>query len=281
MSTTKPVVVGIADKQPTALRFAMREAIRTGAALRVVHAAVLPAQSAEFYAGVDAFEGVREAGRTILEDARHFIEQEVSSPPVTYALSTTPAIDTLQQESADASLVVVGVDDIPWYERMLGGAVAAFVTRHAACAVAVVPEVAYPTVAPGGVVVTLDGDTSATGPLRFAFEQADARDHTLHVLHATPPATLTSDMQAIRANIAEVLAGWSDDYPAVRVLPAFVFDEKQEQAVIAATKRAELVVVGRPHSKSVPFAFARPLALQVVRRARCPVAIVPADYAGA
>ena len=44
------VVVGVGDKQPTAIRFALREAHRKGIGLRVVHAAGVPAQAAAAYA---------------------------------------------------------------------------------------------------------------------------------------------------------------------------------------------------------------------------------------
>ncbi|WP_162891388.1 universal stress protein [Aeromicrobium sp. A1-2] len=280
MTTTKPVVVGIKDKQPAALRFGLREARRAGVPVRVVHSAALPVQAAEFYTGYDAEDGVRMAGQQILDEARHFVEQEVAPPPVSYELSTGSAFDTLVRVSAGARLLVIGSDDLPWYERALGAAVAGHITRHADCVVVVVPEHAYPKQPVGGVVVTLDGDTSAAGPLRFAFEQADAAGHTLHVLHAAPPATLTADVQAIRVNIAEVLAGWAETYPDVRVMPAFVFDDTDD-AIVEASQHAELVVVGRPHSRTVAYALSRPLATKVVGRAHCPVAIVPADYAGA
>jgi nucleotide-binding universal stress UspA family protein len=278
--SSRTVVVGIADKQPTALRFAMHEAIRLDARLQVVHAACLPAQGAEFYLGVDAFADVRAAGQQVLDDARDFISQEVSVPPVDYVLSTAPAVPTLDRVSSGAELLVIGADDLSWFDRMVGAGVARHLVNHAACPVVVVPEIAYPTASHGGVVVTLDGDTSAAGPLRYAFEQADARGRELHVLHATPPATLTEDVQAIRANIGEVLAGWSERYPEVRVLPAFVFDGT-EQAIVDATSRAELVVIGRPRTRAVPFALVRPLAVQVLKRAACPVAIIPSDYRGA
>ncbi|MEJ7634942.1 universal stress protein [Aeromicrobium sp.] len=280
ISSRRPVVIGIADKQPTALRCAMHEAQRAGTSLQVVHAASIPVQSAEFYVGVDVFEDVKAAGQKVLDDAREFIEQEASSPPVAYVLSTAPAIETLERAAADAQLLVIGADDIPWYDRMLGGGVARHMAKHSACPVVVVPEVAYPASRKGGVVVTLDGDSTASGPLTYAFEQADMGGHELHVLHATPPATLTEDVQAIRANIGEVLAGWSEIYPDVRVIRAFIFDGAEE-AIVNATAHAELVVVGRTSSRNASFALARPLAMQVLKRASCPVAIVPADYRGA
>ncbi|MEO6606532.1 MAG: universal stress protein [Aeromicrobium sp.] len=278
-TTIKPVVVGIVDKQPSVLRFAMREAIRAGAPLRVVHAVSMPVQVAEFNVGIDAMSAAREGGQKLLDDAKHFIDKEAESPPVSYVLTTEPAIQALERESATARVLIIGADDLPWYDRMLGGAVAPHVTRHASCAVVVVPEISYPPTATGGVVVTLDGDTSASGPLGFAFEQADARDRTLQVLHAAPPATLTSDVEDIRVNIGAILAGWNESFPDVRVIPTFIF-ETPEQAIVDATENAELVVVGRPHNRTIAFALARPVAMQVLRRAQCPVAIVPADYQG-
>ncbi|WP_188110660.1 universal stress protein [Aeromicrobium ginsengisoli] len=279
-SVKSPVIIGLADKQPTALRFALREALRSGAKMRVVHAASIPVQAVYPYLGPVELDGIKAAGQKVLDDAREFLDQEVALPPVTFVLSIASAVDALQEAASGAQLLVIGADDIPWYDRMLGGGVARHMASHAPCPVVVVPEVAYPATPNGGVVVTLDGGTSAAGPLTYAFEQASARRHELHVLHATPPATLAADAEAIRANIAEVLAGWSETYPHVRVIRAFVVDGT-ESAIVAASAHAELIVVGRPHSKNVSFALTRPLAMQVLRRAGCPVAIVPSDYQGA
>ncbi len=80
--------------------------------------------------------------------------------------------------------------------------------------------------------------------MTYAFEQASDRGHEQHILHATPPATLAADAEAIRANIAEVVAGWAETYPDVRVIRAFIVDGAEE-AIAAASEHAELVVVGR------------------------------------
>ena len=274
-----PVVVGIGDKQPTALRFALREAHRNGTGLRVVHSAGLPTPSVAAQAGVEIVEAIREAGQKVLDDAQHFVEQEVTPVPVTYVLTAVAPIGALEAEAHAASTVVIGADNIAWPDRLLGGAIASHVALHAACPVVVVPERAYPTALTGGVVIALDGDTPARGPLQFAFEQAHARGDVLHVLHAIPPATATSDAETLRANIGEVLAGWSDTYPDVRVLLSFPIDEAHD-ACLRATERSELVVVGRPHHHALPLALARPLAAEVLRHAHCPVAVVPAEYRG-
>jgi len=129
-------------------------------------------------------------------------------------------------------------------------------------------------------VIALDGDTPASGPLRFAFEQAGPRGNVLHVLHAIPEGTAPPDVEGVRANLGEILAGWSDTFPEVHVQLSFPIDEAEE-ALARATEYAELVVVGRPHRHGLPIALARPLAAEVLRHAHCPVAVIPADYQGA
>ncbi len=141
-----PVVVGIVDKQPTALRFALREAHRQETGLRVIHSAGLPAQAVAGHAGAEIFEELRAAGQKVLDDAQHFIEQEVTPVPVTYALTTAAPIEALETESRAAGMVVIGADDISWPDRLLGGAVASHVALHAACPVVVVPERRLPHV---------------------------------------------------------------------------------------------------------------------------------------
>ena len=275
-----PVVVGIGDKQPTALRFALREASRTGARLRVVHAAGFPFPSLEFLSGAGVVvENAQGTGQKVLDDAKHFIDQEITVVSVDYVLTDAAPIEALEAEARTACALVVGADDISWPDRLLGGAISEHLSGHAACLVMVVPERSYPTHQSAGVCVALDGDTSAEGPLRFAYEQADARENMLHVLHATPPGTQSKDMELIRANLAEVLAGWSTAYPGVRVMLSFPMDDPEE-ACVRATEHAELVVVGRPHGRTLPFSMARPLASRVIRRANCPVAVVPSNYRG-
>src|SRR4029453_14967276 len=113
----------------------------------------------------------------------------------------------------------------------------------------------------------------------FAFEEAEVRGSRLYVLHAAPPGTMAADVEARRANISEGLAGWSAKHPNVRITPHFAIDEPDD-ACIRATQRAELVVVGRPRHRGIAFALARPVATQVLRHTHCPVAGVPANYAG-
>ena len=282
MNTVKPVVVGIADKQPSALRFAITEARSHGRPLRVVHAYGLPAQPAEFYLGGGAgavADDLRAAGQDVLDDARHVIDGQDPSLDVEYVLSDRAPLEALEHEAVGAGVMIVGADDVPWLERLLRTRVAGHLVMHAPCPVIVVPEQELPSAGGGEVVVTLDGDTRSAGPLRLAFEEADARDCLLNVLHSTPPGTLAADVIASHARASDVLAEVRAEHPDVEVLESNPLDDIAAAAT-RASQVADLVVVGRPSHPHLSLLLARPVAVSVLSRARCAVAVVPAGYAG-
>lgn len=280
MKFVKPVVVvGIVDKQQSVLRFAARQARLVGARLQIVNAAGPAVETAAYYPELGILKSLRDAGQHVLDDARNFLNDELDISDAEFTLSDGIPTEVLKRTADGARMLVLGADDVPWYDRLIRTKVSGHAAMHARCPVVIVPEVAYPKSMEGDVVVTIDGDTSADGPLRFAFQQADARDGVLHVLHAVPPGTLPSDVADLRANMSEVLAGWREAFPDVAVMDAFAVGDPKE-VVARATNGAELVVVGRPHGRAMPFAISRPLALDVLRTANCPVAVVPADYRG-
>lgn len=278
--TSVVVGVGPGDRQTTALACAVGEAERRGAPLRIVHATGAPAQGTDLYISDAMLAELRDEGQKVLDDVKHLLDETAPSATVSYVLHASDVVDALMLEGATASVLIVGADDIPWPERLLGGAVAAYVARHAPCPVVVVPEHTSPTPLFGGIVVALDGETAATGPLRFAFEEARIGDHELHALYATRAGAITHDPGRVQATVGEVLAGWSEQFPDVHVLRHFALDTPEE-ACVRASSQAELLVMGRPHDRGLPAGWSRGLALKVLRHAWCPVAIVPADYRGA
>ncbi|WP_332642233.1 universal stress protein [Aeromicrobium sp.] len=281
MKSVKPVVVvGIVDKQQSVLRFAARQARLVGAHLQIVNAAGPAVETAAVYPELGILKSLRDVGQHVLDDARKFLNDELDISDAEFTLADGIPTEVLKRVADGARMLVLGADDVPWYDRLIRTKVSGHVAMHARCPVVIVPEVAYPKSMEGDVVVTIDGDTSADGPLRFAFEQADARNGVLHVLHAVPPGTLPSDVADLRANMSEVLAGWRDAFPDVAVMDVFAVGDPKD-VVARATSGAELVVVGRPHGRTMPFAISRPLASDVLRKANCPVAVVPADYRGA
>ncbi|KQX75869.1 universal stress protein [Aeromicrobium sp. Root472D3] len=275
MSTTdNPVVIGVVDKQPTALLVAVAEARLRGVPLRVVHSTWVATQAGDVYRGLDASEAVRAAGRELLDDARRLVEHEAPDLVADYELTSTPAEMVLQEAASDAAVIVVGSDDVPWYDRILRTRIAGHLAMHAPCPVVVVPELSYPGRHDGDVVVTIDGDTAAEGPLGFAFDEASRREASLHVLHVTRVGAPVERAGRERDDVERALADWRERFPDVLVLATFRHDEV-EDAILRATEQSALVVMGRPHRHAVPFAASRSAAARVLRHAHCPVAVVP------
>lgn len=275
---TEPVVIGIVEQQPNLLTYAIRAARETRSPLRVVHSTGVPAQAADFYASPELLNELRSGGQAVLADAKHVIEQEGPDLVVEYVLCEEPPVQALEHTSADARLLVVGADDVTWFERLLRGSVSGRLARHARCPVVVVPKHAGPDRYEGDIIVILDGDTSADGPIRFGFERAAARSATLHLLQVQRAGTPALEIEAIEAHLGEVVAGWRESYPDTVVLTSFSAGDP-ETSIAQATQAAGLVIVGRPHGGVVPV-LTGSLATDLLRRAHCPVAIVPASYAG-
>lgn len=169
---------------------------------------------------------------------------------------------------------------MPWLERVRGGGLSSHLARVATCPVVFVPErgeLAGTDRATWGVVVTIDGETSAAGPLRYAFEQADVRGEPLHVLHAAPASTFGPGLTAHRANVAEVVAGWQEQFPSVEVVRS-TSDGSASDASIRATFNASLLVMGQHHGHDTPLTMLWPVARTVLQGAHCPVVVVPLDF---
>lgn len=277
-TTNAPVVAGVSEDQPSVVRYAMAEASRLDTSVRVVHC--YREHAGDVYIGSDRDEPMRAAGEAVLDAARRVVDEADAGQDVEYVLERGDPGSLLLRASEWAQVVVVGADETHWLERMLGGDVSGHLALQAACPVVVVPRELRDADLVDRVVVTLDGDTSASGPLRYGFELADFRTELLHVMHATPAATTAADTSVITARVSEEVALWNELTPAVRVQLSLTNGDSLEEC-IGATVFASLLVIGRPHGGSPLFALTRPVAMLVLREARCPVAIVPADYGSA
>ncbi|RYY40887.1 MAG: universal stress protein, partial [Actinomycetales bacterium] len=169
---------------------------------------------------------------------------------------------------------VVGSDHVPWFERLLRSRVAGTLALHSPCPVVVVPEDRSRDGAESAVVLTLDPESPLRSALLFAFRQADERGCVLQVLHATEPATLSGRADELHERVVAVLSEWIRAYPDVRVQLDDAIGDVAD-AIVRASRNAELVVVGRPHANALHAVLAQPTSLKVVRRSHCPVAVVP------
>ncbi|NKQ53920.1 universal stress protein [Amycolatopsis sp. K13G38] len=252
----KPVVVGV-DGSSTALRavrWAMEEARRRGAALRIVHAVEPPAL--RFTGGFAESAGIvtklRAEGERVVAEAA---EVAGALPRVTTVIPAAAAPNALLAESATAQLVVLGATGHHAFPALLVGAVPAVVVAHAHCAVAVVRGVEQAASAP--VVMGIDGGPYSTAVIAAAFEEAARRDVRLIAVHSWSDADLERFAgparpyfgwepvaEAERRLLAENLVGWQEKYPDVAVDRVAVRD-RPRHLLLEWSKKAQLVVVGK------------------------------------
>jgi nucleotide-binding universal stress UspA family protein len=127
------------------------------------------------------------------------------------------------------------------------------------------------------VVLEIDEANVADGPLRFAFETASQAGARLRVMHVVPRTVYLADPGEHGARLARLAEKWHAEYPGVDVSTSLVCGDVEDEAVIASAS-AQLVVVGRPNEPHHGQLFGLHVAEEIVRRAQCPVVVVPAEY---
>jgi nucleotide-binding universal stress UspA family protein len=275
MNDKSTVVVGLKEKQPTALRFAAQAAIDHRATLRVIHCLDLRTAADFVSVPFTTFppESWRVAGEAVLEEARSLVNELHPWPDADYVLADGRPVQTLRHESAGAAMLVVGVDAASRFGTLFGSSVTERLVSHSRIPVAVVPERAWPDAIPGPIFVAIDASTPASGPLRFAFAEADRTNHELHVAHVIPEADMFYKSMAHKINVSEVLAGWREEFPDVQVTHRFFFDDADEGCV-RASEQASLLVLGRRTTQI----FGHPVLSEIAKRTHCPCVVVPDDW---
>jgi nucleotide-binding universal stress UspA family protein len=266
------IVVGLKEKQPTALRFAAQAAIDHRTSMRVVHC--LDIRTAADFVSVPYTtfppKSWRAAGEVILDDARTVIDGLDPKPETEYVLADGMPFQTLRDETADASMMVVGIDANGFYGPLFGGSVTERLITHSPVPVAVVPERPWPDEVTGPIFVAIDTRSPAEGPLRFAFTEADRTTHELHVAHVIPDLDMFGRSESHKVDVSEVLAGWCEEFPDVRIKHRFFFDQA-EDGCVRVSEEASLLVLGRRKNHI----FGHPVLGEIAKRVHCPCVVVP------
>ncbi|RYC13379.1 universal stress protein [Nocardioides zhouii] len=254
----RTIVVGI-DGSPhsdAALAWAVDEASRRDLSLHLVSAGVH-----QPHGGTIAFEEAYVdaiIASEALESAEEHLAAAVASARasdpdlvVTIASTLERAAGVLVELSARAHSLVVGRSS---YGPVMGaalGSVASQVVTHAQCPVVVVREVSSHPAGQRGVAVAVDGSAGSELALAHAFEQASVRGVHLDVIHAwwtratagPLPDTRNDQLADKHLLLAEVMAGWSEQYPDVEVRVSLPMGPTVT-AIIDAASAADLLVVG-------------------------------------
>lgn len=273
-TTDRPVVVGVRDEQPGLLDFAHGLAGLLSSPLRVVHACHVPYPYAYAPLSVkDLPDSIVASARSVLTEAEEHLGSGSEQTEIAYDLVAGFPPAVLGAESYGARVVVVGTDDVGWLDRVTGEAVTNFLCLHAQSPVVVVPPAVESFAAINQVLVCVDAQSAAAGLMRFSFDLADRGSLEVRVLHVMHHRE-AKEIETARLAIAEVLAGWSEDYPDVTVTTELVegHDPSEETAHVAAD--GALVVVERPQGG--PLRAWRSSAAHTLKVAgRWPIAVVP------
>lgn len=272
---TRPVVLGVDGSAPAAAAVdcAANEAAALGVGLRVVHAYVWPILYASL-ANVPFRAGEWEPGppsRKLVEAAASRALAAHPGLVVDTAVTTGDGGRVLVDESAGASLVVVGGAGVGGLAGLLAGPVALHVASHAHCPVIVARARRLHYSAEGRVVVGVDGSPSGQVALDFACAWA-AR-------HGT-------DVDAVYAAAAGVgrvlLDGWIADastaYPCVHIRPLVVYDTAAAEALVSASRSARMVVVGSHRRGRLASMMHGSVGHALIRRAQAPVVVAHGAY---
>lgn len=285
----RTVVVGIdgSDSALMAVRWAAAEAVRRDVPLRAVTAFVWNQDQAlgRIGPGAEYREIMLKMSRRRLAEAAAVAEDAAPGHPVEPQLIVGYPIPVLREESRRAQLVVLGDRGDGGVSGLLLGTVSVAMAGEAECPVVLVRAQEGEPVEDGSrsVVVGVDGSRVSEAAVGFAFEAASARGvplvavRTWWDLMVDPTLASLLDGEAIetdeRQALAERLAGWGQKYPDVRV-NRVVFRDRPARALVAVSKRAQLVVVGSRGCSAAAGLVLGSVSHAVLHKAHCSVAVV-------
>jgi nucleotide-binding universal stress UspA family protein len=285
-TTAGPIVVGL-DGSPSskvALNWAYHEAERRSLPLRLVCALEwLP-----FLPGADqpTPEQRADADRIIADARLHLAGVRVSVD-----LPMGDASAALVEESANATMVVVGSRGRGGFRSLAAGSVSAQVAAHAAGTVVVVRQGPAEQSAPGPgqhgvgrVVVGTDCSTLSAAAVEFAFAEAQLRGLDLTAVHVWEPPMSPSELLLdghLRTDIddlhhkllAEALADAERKCPDVQVRHV-VADGSPAGVLRRESAGADLLVVGSRGHGGFTGLLLGSVSEALVQHATCPVAVV-------
>lgn len=269
-----PVVAGIAEKDPAVLDYALKEAERWGAPLRLVHTYIVPPSAMGSIYGLDVPAAYRDGAEQVMKEAVEYVRSRGSATPLETDVIRGTASEALDRLGREARVIVIGPDaHKPWAVRLFEGHTARHLVQHATCPVVFVPDAWDPKSANGQVIALVDRVGLSNGPLRYAFDTAQRRGGHVRVVEADAPFETSADLDAHREQLSRSIERWRFWYPDVRVVTAVLRGDLARVA-LNSEAGAELLVVGRSVGK--PHVWpTTPAARTIAHAARCPVVVVP------
>lgn len=287
------VVVGVdgSDGALRAARWGAREATLRDRGLTLIHAVLPDVAGGVLGMGIpprlDLIDEMRASA--IVELTRLSAELDCADVLVHVEIGTPSGL--LLHASDAAELLVLGSRGRGGFAHLLLGSVGTQVASHASCPVVVVRtddplEANRPDM--NEIVVGIDGSPHSINALEFAFAEASRHEWDLVAVHAWevpafdlivsldgPIAFPLQDVADAEIRLAaEVLTEFRADYPEVHVAEILV-RSPAVQALLNASTRAALIVVGTRGRNSALGALLGSVSNGILHKARVPVAVIP------
>lgn len=276
----RPIVVGVGPEEfSSALEFAVDEATRAGCGLHLVHAVHVtpPGPENVLLTNVDVEKWGRETLDLAVEQAERLTQ---GAMPLTHELQRGAPVQVLVEAGRSARMVVLEHRHLSRLSRIVNRTVAGGVAARLR-----VPVVAVPSgwSSPGGIPVVVAGvdvPERSAEVLAAAVAEARVRGALLRIVHswAVPSHEgFVLDEREQRRwsdhSRAEVRAALDDlgDESVAMDADVQVHPGRAIEAILEASRDAELLVIGR-HDPLIPVgSHIGPVARAVLREASCPV----------
>ncbi|WP_317440853.1 universal stress protein [Streptomyces collinus] len=288
---TSPLVVGVdgSDSCLTAVDWAVDEAARHGAPLKLVYASLW----VRYEAGLPSVGPGRPSEQVLAEhivaSAAERAERRNPDVKITTDIVPKDPADALVQESEQAFTLVTGSRGRGEIKGLLLGSVGLAVSARARCPVIVVRgDPAGSAGAHERILLGIgDADDTSTEAVRYAFREAEVRGCVLDVVHAWRRPAFDRNADRMRTGGPEDtyeghasdvvdarLKAMTAEYPHVRTRTATP-EGAAAKILVDRSAAADLVIVGaRRRTSAFGFQLGR-VSHALLHHARCPVAIVP------
>jgi nucleotide-binding universal stress UspA family protein len=289
------VLVGVDGSEHSleALDLAADEALLRDGALRVLHVLNWPVLAAPPAPGTGlGINGalIREARSEVDAAARRAARRHPNLRVTTDVIPGAPA-GVLIEESSSAELLVVGARGRGGFAGLVTGSAATQVATNARCPVVVARGLRSAAEdVEGPVVVGVDGSPHSVRAVEFAFDEASRRGVPLvavsvwsEPVHPTNGSQERAEHEAEEAEAAAAqtldgaLARHRGQYPGVTVRAELIRSTDTEQALVARSGGAALIVVGSRGRGALAGAVLGSVGQALIHHAECPVAVVRAD----
>src|SRR4051812_18613201 len=282
-SVSRPVVVGV-DGLPGsagAVRYAVAQATRRRAALRLVH--VIPDFAT--LGPPSPMRDLRVFGQRVLDGGTTAVQTTAPDLTLETALVHGERDAGLLRAAEDAQLVVVGRETRHGLDRLLSGTTTARVASHAPCDVVVVPSFWVDEHHRGSVVVGLKSRRNSHDLLEQAFAEAAFRDATLRLVMAWEVADPYFDRIELRTHadewaangrqyVLEVTADWRAAYPDVGV-EARVVHGQAAKVLLRESGHSDLLMISRRRLALPPYGNLGGIGHSLLRLSDVPVQVLP------